>query len=220
MYTQRSPHKKDSVKAKLRDLPITLYGMVSGTGKRQGRAKAPGVIRPWWGISHSKHLAETATLFPVIDFLPVAWYFCLTANPFEECVWTGARASNSSQNCAFSALKVSFSFFVVAGNINGKSRTQANGEDMVVGQACQERLSRRVDHSRAAGVASGQPLLPMWEPGCCKAMNWMSAWLPAHSPDGAHTAVEGEELMSCSGFPQPSKTRGDWGCGLWCWCYR
>lgn len=26
--------------------------------------------------------------------------------------------------------------------------------------------------------------------------------------------------MSCSGFPQPSKTRGDWGCGLWCCCYK
>lgn len=26
--------------------------------------------------------------------------------------------------------------------------------------------------------------------------------------------------MTCSGFPQPSKTRGDWGCGLWCCCYK
>lgn len=153
---------------------------------------------------------------PLLDFLPVAWYLCLTANPFEEHVWTGARAFNTSQNCALTALKVSFSFFVVAGNINGKSRTQANGEDMAVGQACQS-LSRRVGYSRAAGVADGQPLLPRVLQG--RGAGWQHQ-LPAHSPDGAPIAVGGEELSSCSGFPQPSKTRGDWGCGLRCWCYR
>lgn len=120
-----------------------------GSSEHGGGYLTPGILQ-----------RQRVTPCPVTDFLPVAWYLCLTANPSEEHVWTGARAFNISQNCALTALKVSFSFSVVARNINGKSRTQANGKDMAVGQACQQSLPRRVDHSRAAGVAAGQPLLP------------------------------------------------------------
>lgn len=139
--------------------------------RRQGRAKAPGVIRALWGISYSRHLAEAVSdpmpshRLPASSLVPLPY-----CKPILRCVWIGAKAFNASQNCALSALKISFTFFVVAGNITGRFRTQANGEHMVVGQACQQSFSRSVEHSGAAGVTSGQPLLPMWQPACCKAM--------------------------------------------------
>lgn len=122
----------------------------------KGEQKHLGLSEHCGEYPYSRHLAEAVSdpmpshRLPASSLVPLPY-----CKPILRCVWIGARAFNASQNCALSALKISFTFFVVAGNITGRFRTQANGEHMVVGQACQQSFSRRVEHSGAAGVTSG-----------------------------------------------------------------
>lgn len=155
MYIPRSPQKRHSGKLKLRALPMTLCGMVSATGKKTRESKSTWGYQSIVGnilLQASCRGSEWphAHRLPASSLVPLPY-----CKPILRCVWIGARAFNASQNCALSALKISFTFFVVAGNITGRFRTQANGEHMVVGQACQQSFSRRVEHSGAAGVTSG-----------------------------------------------------------------